>query len=149
MKKGYWEHQLREALLKTYEDEEPHARTEKDALRKHMVEAGRKGGLKPKGNGPIFLAVSIYMWRNKKSSGLTNETIARNFCKKHNEDHALIVPHKGNEYEVFCTGDHIFARVCSKHAKKAIIHEKSITYTTLRNSYIPQVKIFVQGIYYE
>ena len=151
MKKGYWEHQLREALSKTYEDEEPQAQTDKDTLRKHLSEAGRKGGSQPKIKFPILIAVAKYIHSKKKAIDMTNKMIAASFCRKHPQNDPVVLPpnKNGDRWEIFSSGDLIFMRVYEAQRKSNKYPEKSITNTTLQNDYIPKAKRLLQELFQE
>jgi hypothetical protein len=144
MEKGYWEQKLLEAGKR---------QIDKDDLSRQFAEYGRKGGSQPKIKFPIVVAIAKYLYANKKTNKMSNEQIARGFCKKYNsEDEAMKVRNEVNKWEVFCTEvpvedgnsvDYLISMVAdSRHSAE----EKSIAYTTLRNRYIPEAKRLLQDL---
>jgi hypothetical protein len=118
----------------------PQAQGKSNPNREYLSVIGKAGGKKSKKQQPILEAVKAYMKDNSKTHTLHNEQIASKFCKKYNENNPCRVTVDEKQWEVFYTGNYIFLRIYESNNKKADNKEKSIIYTTFRNTYIPLAK---------
>jgi len=111
-----------------------------DALKKHLREAGQKGGKQSKIKKPILEAAMKFISENPKTKKKSNREIANSFCRKHNENESMTVTIDGVKWDVFASGDLIFSRLGEHGNKISDNKDKSITYTTFHNTYIPRAK---------
>ena len=108
----------------------------------YLSKIGKKGGKKPKMKQPILLAVVKYLRKHPKLADKTNYQIAESFKKNVKEDELIIVNFNGCEWDVYFADKYINAIADATNKKKH--KDKSIAYSTFRNSYISEAKKIIK-----
>jgi hypothetical protein len=109
-----------------------------------LSNAGKKGGEKSKKKKPIIEAVMKHLRDNPKLLSKTNNQIAENFKKNVRDQNPISVDFDGCIWEVYFQSEYIFAIPGKNKAKHK---DKSIAYTTFRNTYISDAKKHLKDTY--
>lgn len=115
---------------------------QEDIKRKIQVEAGRKGGQKPKMVIPILMAIVKYLEEKPSRKGNTNYQIAEGFKKKIKDSSPIIVEYAGCEWDVFFKEEKISAVPDTNHKAQ---HHQERAFSTFMNSYITEAKNIIKG----
>ncbi len=103
---------------------------------------GEKGGKKPKKNQPILRAITQYLREHSTIEGKTNYQIAESFKRHVGNNEPIIVNFNECEWEVYFADNYIEAVADTTNKKKH--KDKSIAYSTFRNSYISEAKKIIK-----
>jgi len=109
-----------------------------EVMRQIFREAGKKGGKKPKKNQPILLAIIQYLQKHPNVSGKSNYQIAESFKRHVGKNEPIILNFNDCEWDVYFADNYIEAIADATNKKKH--KDKSIAYSTFRNSYISEAK---------
>ncbi|MGD0279866.1 MAG: hypothetical protein ABSC11_11230 [Smithella sp.] len=104
---------------------------------------GKKGGEKPKKNQPIILAIIKHLQNHPNIEGKNNGQIAESFKKYTGKKEPIIIYFNKCEWDVYFADNLIWALPDAKNKKKN--KDKSIAYSTFRNSYIPEAKKIIKN----
>jgi hypothetical protein len=108
----------------------------------YLSTIGKKGGEASKTNQPILLAIVQYLQEHSKIECKSNYQIAESFKRNVRKNEPIIVNFNECEWDVYFADNYIEAIADATNKKKN--KDKSIAYSTFRNSYISEAKKIIK-----
>jgi hypothetical protein len=108
---------------------------------------GKQGGLRPKKNQPILMAVTKYLQDHPMLAKASAEQIVNSLRKKTNSNKTIDVEFDGCDWSVYADNEgpgYIKAKNNSKGKKNIEIIEIKRSISTIRNYYIPEAKKIIK-----